>query len=327
MHSLICTFVVRIWHKTHFHITWPKCMLTKMDIWHGVTPHWSYDIKYINCVHSLLDWDFMNIIRASLWKSGGYTGFALSFRNSMVLSFSHSVIIQMKLEYLSWLMLILYEASLGWGKCCVRFWDRLDQNSGFHGNRKCPLTYNGENDSTFPLLFFYQIFFKLACNKDRHDISDEFEFQPDRTTSYRVRCPWVSEKFPIDLEWENSVSKLTCSYLIGSSSNLLVIRTGIILGGCHFGVKCPWGRIKFSIDILWNLQVQLTFQTLEFFVTLFSGTVRPRKKLKLGQWADVSCKPESGCCCLFIPLFLHFSFSPIFNIEHFRHRFLGNCEA
>ena len=48
----------------------------------------------------------------------------------------------------------------------------------------------------------------------------------------------------------------------------------------HFGVKCPWGRIKFSIDILWNLQVQLTFQTLEFFVTLFSGTVRPRK-LKL----------------------------------------------
>ena len=37
------------------------------------------------------------------------------------------------------------------------------------------------------------------------------------------------------------------------------------------------GRIKFSIDILWNLQVQLTFQTLEFFVTLFSGTVRPRR--------------------------------------------------
>ena len=49
----------------------------------------------------------------------------------------------------------------------------------------------------------------------------------------------------------------------------------------HFGVKCPCGRIKFSVDILWNLQFQLTFQTLEFFVTLFSGTVRPRR-LKLG---------------------------------------------
>ena len=43
----------------------------------------------------------------------------------------------------------------------------------------------------------------------------------------------------------------------------------------HFRVT-----IKFSIDI-WNLQVQLTFQTLEFFVTLFSGTVWPRR-LKFG---------------------------------------------
>ena len=45
---------------------------------------------------------------------------------------------------------ILYVASLGWGKDCIRFWGRLDQNSGFHGNRKLPLAYNGENDvSTF----------------------------------------------------------------------------------------------------------------------------------------------------------------------------------
>ena len=29
--------------------------------------------------------------------------------------------------------------------------------------------------------------------------------------------------------------------------------------------------------------------------------------------AHVSCIPESGCCCLFIPLFLHFSFS---NFQH-----------
>ena len=31
-----------------------------------------------------------------------------------------------------------------------------------------------------------------------------------------------------------------------------------------------------------------------------------------GQWADVLCIPESGCSCIFVPLFLHFSFSPIF---------------
>ena len=33
---------------------------------------------------------------------------------------------------------ILSEASLGWGKGCIRFWARSDQNSGFHGNRKLP---------------------------------------------------------------------------------------------------------------------------------------------------------------------------------------------
>ena len=88
------------------------------------------------------------------------------------------------------------------------------------------------------------------------------------------------------------------------------------------------------------------FQTLKFFVTLFSGTMRP-KRLKLGthmdsgqmylvyrnqaasaysslyffrnceacnvdtlyirgQMADVSCVPESGCCFLFVPLFFIF---------------------
>ena len=76
----------------------------------------------------------------------------------MVVSSCDSVIIQMKLEYLlgqlANLDQILYEASLGWGKGCIRFWDRLDQNSDFHGNKKRPLTYNGENDvSTFSLLF------------------------------------------------------------------------------------------------------------------------------------------------------------------------------
>ena len=53
---------------------------------------------------------------------------------------------------------ILCVASLGWGKGCIRFWGRLDQNSGFHGNRKPPLTCNGENVSTFYRLFLIQTF-------------------------------------------------------------------------------------------------------------------------------------------------------------------------
>ena len=40
---------------------------------------------------------------------------------------------------------ILSLASLGGGKGCIRFCGRLDQNCGCHGNRKLPLTYNGQN--------------------------------------------------------------------------------------------------------------------------------------------------------------------------------------
>ena len=117
---------------------------------------------------------------------------------------------------------ILCTALLGWGKCCIMFWGRLDQNSGFHGNRKWQLTNNGENDvPIFSLLFFDQIFFKIADSEDRHKILYEFGFRPDRTTPYGVRCPWVSKKFPIDIMGK-FVSKLTCSFFIGSLSKLLV---------------------------------------------------------------------------------------------------------
>ena len=81
-----------------------------------------------------------------------------------------------ELEYL-WSQLanldqILCVASLGWGKCCIRVWGRLDQNSVFHGNRKPPLTYNGENDvSTFSRLFLIRSFLYLqvtrTCIKSR----------------------------------------------------------------------------------------------------------------------------------------------------------------
>ena len=113
---------------------------------------------------------------------------------------------------------VLCVASLGWGKGCIRFCGRLDQNSGFHGNIKPPLTYNGENDvSTFSQLFLIQSFLYLqvtrACIKSRissnfgqirplqgmHKISNKFKFRPDQTTDFGVSCPWASIKFPIDL--------------------------------------------------------------------------------------------------------------------------------
>ena len=46
-----------------------------------------------------------------------------------------------------------------------------------------------------------------------------------------------------------------------------------------------------------------------------------------GQWADVLCIPESGCCCLFVPLFFIFLSLKFTNIKIFCHSFLRNCEA
>ena len=71
--------------------------------------------------------------------------------------------------------------------------------------------------------------------------------------------------------------------------------------------------------------LSLQFSTLKCFVTLFSGTVRPRK-LKLGTHI------ESGQMChvyqnqdalLFVPLIFHFSFSPIFKLKFFVTLFSG----
>ena len=60
----------------------------------------------------------------------------------------------------------------GLGEGCIRFWGRLEQNCGFHGNRNPPLTYNGENDvSTFSRLFLIRSFLYLqvtrTCIKSR----------------------------------------------------------------------------------------------------------------------------------------------------------------
>ena len=75
-----------------------------------------------------------------------------------------------KLEYLWGLLAnldqILCVASLGVEKGCIMFWGRLDQNSGVHGNRKPPLTYNGENGvSTFSRLLLIRSFLYLKVTR------------------------------------------------------------------------------------------------------------------------------------------------------------------
>ena len=61
---------------------------------------------------------------------------------------------------------ILCVTSLGVGKGCIMFWGRLDQNAGAHGNRKPPLTYNGENGvSTFSQLLLIRSFLYLQVTR------------------------------------------------------------------------------------------------------------------------------------------------------------------
>ena len=64
------------------------------------------------------------------------------------------------------------------------------------------------------------VFIKLTGNKDRHKISDEFEFRSYLTSHFGVMCPLSGEK--------NDVSSFSQSPLIGSLSNLRVTRTGRI---------------------------------------------------------------------------------------------------
>ena len=49
------------------------------------------------------------------------------------------------------------------------------------------------------------LFFKLAGNKDMHNVMNEFEFRPDRTRNT-----------PIDLIMENGVSTFSLLFLTGS---------------------------------------------------------------------------------------------------------------
>ena len=69
----------------------------------------------------------------------------------------------------------------------------------------------------------------------------------------------------------------------------------------------------------------MTFQTLEFFVTLFSGIVRPRR-LKVGthvgsgQMYHVYWNQAAAVSCPFISSFF-------FLFEILRHTSLGDCEA
>ena len=61
-----------------------------------------------------------------------------------------------------------------------------------------------------------------------HNIMNEFEFRPDRTTNYGVSYPWASKKYPHRLIMGKMMFPLfLCYFLIGSVWYFHVTRTSI----------------------------------------------------------------------------------------------------
>ena len=109
------------------------------------------------------------------------------------------------------------------------------------------------------------IFFKIAGNKDMHNIMNEFEFRPDRTTDYGVSCPWASKKYPYrPYIWENGVSTFSLLFLIGSFWYFHVTRTSIkawmslnflkwdltLAHWTQVSDRCPLGYLFFFVVLL-----------------------------------------------------------------------------
>ena len=84
--------------------------------------------------------------------------------------------------------------------------------------------------------------------------------------------------------------------------NLFVLFSMLGVGGKGGGVGLS-SKSYLLPSFISSVLFLSNFQTLNIFVTLFSGTVRPTK-LKLcthlcNGWLESGC-----CCCLFIPLFI-----------------------
>ena len=155
-------------------------------------------------------------------------------------------------------------SSLGVEKGCIMFWGRLDQNSGVHGNRKPPLTYNGENGvSTFSRLLLIRSFLYLQVTRICIKSRKRSNFDLIRPLTTELAALERLKKFPIDLWWENGVYLLAQSFLIESSSKLLVTRTGIkVWSSSNLGRIRPlilkllaleWRKFHtFELEYLWS---------------------------------------------------------------------------
>ena len=159
---------------------------------------------------------------------------------------------------------ILSVASLGLGKGCIRFCSRSDQNCGNHGNRKLPLTYNGQNNvpaiSQSPLIVSLSnlqvtrtgIKSWLNPNLGRVGL-----FTTELFALEHSHWLWMGKMVsPSFLSYMNSVFiKLTGNedwHKISDKFEFWSYLTS------HFGVTCPWAvKKKWCLQLLSHLWLEL----------------------------------------------------------------------
>ena len=93
------------------------------------------------------------------------------------------------------------------------------------------------------------------------------------------------------------------------------------MGGCI--VYTGFSLLLLILRFISSFFFLSNFQTLNIFVTLFSGTVEDWNLVHTWTVVGWLCIPESGCCCLFVPLFFHFSSSNFQTLKIFVTLFSG----
>ena len=153
---------------------------------------------------------------------------------------------------------ILCVASLRVWKGCIMFWGRLDQNSGVHGNRKPPLTDNGENGvSTFSLFLLIRSFLYLpvtrTCIKSRTSsnfgqigpLTTELAALERQKNSHRLimgKCclhasSFIFDRIVIKVAGNQDRHKSSVEFDFGPNQTT------------HFGDTCPWVT---KISLFWT---------------------------------------------------------------------------
>ena len=107
-------------------------------------------------------------------------------------------------------------------------WARLDQNSGFHGNRKLQLSYNGENSvSTFSRLFCIRSFSYLQVMMTFMRARTRSKFGRIGLLTAELASLERLKKSPYAYNGKTNVSTFSRLFLIGSFSYLQVMITYI----------------------------------------------------------------------------------------------------